>query len=226
MTKDEVRHELLCTYKQPLSALDFTVRKFDVDSVVPTLVNFMGAYPGLSTALFEMHGSVKHVGRRIGLGEMLIYFIYDDVVLGGSSSSVDVWIDNQPVLEIKCGTLSCGLYTHFMLGIDEVQASLNFFYQLLQLFHKNDRLGKLSLPQNFANISKRKIEHLKSVSITAYEKLEEQYFIELLNGPVGQKKYLMFDRVSRLPVFIGELKRHQLTIDRISGGLVRLNFKP
>ena len=224
--KQNFRDTLIQRYnagdQAPLSA---TKPKLVEALLMPTIINFIAAHPAFSRELFDLHGHVPSLGSRLGRGEVLIWFIYDDVNLGGSSSTNDVIIDGLPRIEIKCGTKEGERYHHFMLGIDEVPASLKFFYKLLRLFDKNDQLGKLPLPQNFANISKSKLNALKEVSGAAYKKIEDQYFEDLLSGPVSKKEFLIFDSVTTHPVYFGKLKREQLRLERISGGLTRLSYK-
>lgn len=52
----------------------------------------------------------------------------------------------EPFLEIKCATPEGERYLNFFMGMDEVPSSLKFFYRILKMFEKNDRLGKMLLP--------------------------------------------------------------------------------
>jgi hypothetical protein len=198
--------------------------KFNDDLLVSTIANFIAAFPAFSLKLYNLHGHVNHLGSRLGRGEVLVYFIFDDVELGGSSSSIDCFVNDKPVFEIKSGKKVGERYVDFMLGIDEVQASLKYFYRILKLFEKAEKSGKLLIPQNFANIPKSKIDDLKIACPIAYKRSEEKYFIDLLEGPIGTKKFLILDRDVMLPVFYGNFKRDNLKLERISGGLVRLSY--
>lgn len=224
LTKAELRLKLLDKLQGPVEALKHAVPVLDEHELIARTFNFTAAFPSLACQLFNLHGHVPHLGSRLGRGEVLIWFLYDDVTLGGSSSTFDVIVNGEPILEVKCGTLVGDRYHHFMLGIDEVPASLSFFYKLLKLFEKNDRLGKLALPENFANISKTKLNRLREVSASAYQQLEDAYFTELLEGPVGSKHYLIFEKDTGLPVHLGKLRRENLQLERISGGLTRLSY--
>lgn len=222
---NDLRKSLLKRFNaDDLSPLSSIQVKLDEELLLPSLINFIAAYPAFSRHLFDLHGHVPHLGSRLGRGEVLVWFLFDDVVLGGSSSSYDIIIDGVPRFEIKCAKKEGERYRDFMLGIGEVPASLRFFYRLLKLFEKNDVLGKLPIPQNFANISKSKLEELKQISEVAYKRIEEKYFEELLSGPVCKKKYLIFDKATSYPIYFGYLKREQLKLERVSGGLTRLSF--
>lgn len=232
LTKQQIRERLLKKYnKKDLSPLLLTSKLNGGKLIVPTITNFVAAHPAFSRRLFELHGHVPTLGNRLGRGEVLFYFIFDDVELGGSSSSIDVFqVDEhghrRPYLEIKCATREGERYLNFFMGMEEVPASLKFFYRLLKLFEKNDRAGKLLLPPSFAHISKSKIEELKTVSPQAYKNAEERYLDDLIASPIGRKKFVIFDRDTMLPIFCGVMSREQLTVERISGGLTRLSFKP
>jgi hypothetical protein len=194
--------------------------------MIPTVTNFIAAHSSFSRKLFDLHGNVPQLGSRLGRGEVLVYFLFDDVTLGGSSSNVDVFKNGEPYLEIKCATKLEDRWANFFMGMDEVPASLKFFYKLLKLFEKNDRAGKLALPTSFAHISKSKLDALKKVSQLAYKGAEEEYLDDLMASPIGQKLFLFFDSETSLPFFCGNLTRDQLRIERISGGLTRLSFCP
>jgi hypothetical protein len=231
MNKKQIRDRLLNKFnKKNPSPLQLTRNVDDGSLIIPTITNFIAAHPAFSRKLFDCHGSVPHLGNRLGRGEVLFYFIFDDVELGGSSSSIDVYkVVNevkQPFLEIKCATPEGERYLNFFMGMDEVPSSLKFFYRILKMFEKNDRLGKMLLPTNFAHISKTKLEELKTVSPQLYKKAEEAYFADLINGPIGRKVFLIFDQITMLPIYHGLMVREQLKIERVSGGLTRLSFKP
>lgn len=230
LSKQKIRERLLRRFnKNELSPLLLT-SDLDGNMIVPVITNFIAAHPALSRKLFDLHGNVPYLGNRLGRGEILFYFIFNDVELGGSSSSIDVYkvIDGvkTPFLEIKCANRVGDRYFNFFMGMDEVPASLKFFYRILKLFEKNDKNGKLLLPVNFAHISKTKIEELKTVSPTSFKKAEEQYLNDLINGPIGQKLFVIFDEATMLPIHHGLLSKEQLKIERVSGGLTRLSFKP
>ena len=231
MNKQQIREWLLRKFnKKNPSPLQLTHKINGGNLIVPTITNFIAANPAFSRKLFDYHGNVPNLGNRLGRGEVLFYFIFDDIELGGSSSSIDVFklVDNVkiPFLEIKSATREGDHYLNFFMGMDEVPSSLKFFYRILKMFEKNDRNGKMLLPTNFAHISKTKIDELRSVSPIMYRKAEEAYFTDLINGPIGKKNFLIFDQTTMIPVFYGLMKREQLKIERISGGLTRLSFKP
>ncbi len=223
-SKQQIRQKLLKQFNGKDAAPLAHCVKFNDDLLVSTIANFIAAFPTFSAKLYDLHGHVPYLGNRLGRGEVLVYFIFDDIELGGSSSSIDCFVNKQPVFEIKSALREGEKYTNFMLGIDEVPASLKYFYRTLKLFEKAERAKKLLIPQNFANIGKSKIEELKIACPVAYRRSEEKYFEDLLQGPVGAKKYLILDRLVMLPVFYGHLRRDHLKLERISGGLVRLSY--
>jgi hypothetical protein len=225
--KKRLRDQYLKRFaKNDKSALALVHPTLDETKLVADLLNFIAAYPDLARKLFDLHGHVPHLGSRLGRGEVLVWFLYEDVMLGGSSSNHDVLVNGDPRVEIKVATREGNHYDHFLMGLDEVPSSLRFFYKLLKLFEKNDRNGKIALPQNFANINKSKIDELKVVSLISYKHLEDKYFEDLLAGKIGQKTFLFFDQVTNMPIFFGKLKRENLKLTRISGGLVRVSLHP
>lgn len=221
--KNEFREKLIKRAKIDKSPLDYC-KKFNDDSLVPDITNFVAAFPSFSRFLYNIHGHVPGLGSRLGKGEVLSYFIFDDIKLGGSSSTIDCFVNDEPAFEIKSATKEGEKYNNFMLGIDEVQASLKFFYRTLKQFEAGEKAGKILIPQRFINISKSKIDELKKISPKSYKNSEEKYFQDLLESPIGKKKFLIFDKETILPVFYGYFKRENLKLERISGGLVRLSY--
>ena len=227
MMKQQFRERLLLHHNGgDMSPLRLTKPTMVEDTLVADVINFTAAFPAFARYLFDMHGHVQPLGNHLGRGEVLIYFIFDDVRLGGVSSTIDVIINERPSFEIKCATREGERYTHFKLGIDEVQASLKHFYRVLRLFEKAEKNGKLLIPQNFANIPKSKMDQLCEAYPVSFHRSEETYFKDLIDGPIGRKRYLIFDRDTMLPVYFGLLGVQQLQIERVSGGLVRLSFAP
>lgn len=226
MLKQQFRERLLQQHNNgDMSPLSH-VKRLDEQTLVTDIINFVASFPRFARHMFDIHGQVHPLGSHLGRGEVLIYFLFDGVTLGGVSSSIDVFVDEVPAFEIKCATREGERYTHFKLGIDEVQASLQHFYRVLKLFVKAEKHNKLLIPQNFANITKRKIDQLRDAYPVSYRRSEEQYFRDLFAGPIGQKKYLVFDRDTMLPVFFGQFQARHLQIERVSGGLVRLSLIP
>lgn len=225
LTKDRVRAKLLRQVKWYGEVKGFAPH-LTSRTLLPGLTNFIASYPSLSRELFDLHGSVRPLGTRLGRGEVLVYFIFDDAELGGCSSKIDVLVNGEPHLEIKCAARSGKRYHSFFLGIDEVQPSLKLFYKLLKLYERNDKRGKLLLPANFANISKSKLTELQQVSPAAYARALNAYFDDLFETPIADRRYLFFDTATGLPVYHGKLSRKQLQLERVSGGLTRLSFKP
>lgn len=225
--KDSLRQKWIAEFNDgDPSPLNHVKEQLDESALMADLTNFTAAYPRFSKNLFSISGQVES-WHRLGKGEILIYFLYDDVDLGGHSSSVDIHIDGQPLIEVKCAKREGGdKYAHFMLGIDEVPASLKFFMSLLSLFEKMETAGKIIMPERYVNITRLQLDALHDVAPKEYAKLEKKYLKELLSSKVGQKKYIFFDTELGLPFFFGYFTHESLKIDRVSGGLTRLWFAP
>jgi hypothetical protein len=118
--KQQLRDRLLKQLNDKDDAPLAHCAKFDDDKLVSIITNFIAAFPAFSARLYDLHGQVPHLGTRLGRGEVLVYFIFDDIELGGSSSSIDCFVDGKPVFEIKSAHREGEKYTNFMLGIDEV----------------------------------------------------------------------------------------------------------
>jgi hypothetical protein len=63
---------------------------------------FVTAFPSQSKAI----NALKSDG--VGPGEMLAYFIFDNIGVGGKNASIDLMIDGSPFAEVKGGNASSG----------------------------------------------------------------------------------------------------------------------
>lgn len=196
------------------------------DDLIPVLMNFIAAFPAFSRKLFTMHGTIDDLGSGIGRGEVLIYFIFDDVTLGGTTSSIDIHVTGIPYLEVKAVNRSGQNWVDLRLGTDEFMASHHLLYRVVQLLLKHERKGSITVPEHFGNIPKSTLDKLRSLSAKAMKTAEEDYFNRLFNGKVGTKRYIFFDIETMLPIYIGRLERVQLQLDRFSMGQTKLLFNP
>jgi hypothetical protein len=198
----------------------------NLDELIQDIMNFTAAFPALGKVLFNSAGRIDGIGHGIGCGEMLIYFIYDDVTLGGTTSSIDIHQAGKPVLEIKCARKRGDTWQDFRLGSDEWMAGNKFLTGLIKLLTDLDNRSLLLLPENLGNIPRSIIEQVCLLEPIGYHNLEETYFTELLRGPMGGKQFLFFDTETRLPIYQGYITRKQLSFERFSGGLAKLQFRP
>jgi len=107
LSKQELRQKWLYQYnKGDQSPLSSTTPTLIDSDIVPQIINFMGEYPSFAQQLFLMSGSIDDLGNGIGKGEVLIYFLVDNVTLGGTSSSIDIHVAGIPYLEDKAITRS------------------------------------------------------------------------------------------------------------------------
>lgn len=204
-----------------------TYPKLVDDELVTALTNFIAAHPSLSKKLFNHNGEVPHLGRGIGKGEVLVYYVFDDVTLGGTSSSIDVHVSGIPYLEVKCAKRRAShVWADFRLGADEWMASHHLLERIVSIILKLDAKGKLTAPENFGNIPKSMLDRVKELAPKAWKAAEDEYYKRLFDGRCGHKRFLFFDIDTRLPIYYGKLNREQLSIERFSSGQVRLIFDP
>lgn len=217
---------LLTTLSSDTSALNNTQVKLD-DSIIPTVTNFIAAHPRLAQGLFDLSGRVEGFGHGIGQGEVLLYFIYNDVQLGTNVSSIDIHVSGIPYLEVKTARKQGGdEWVDFRLGTDEFTASHRLMLQVVEVLIRLDAKGKVLAPENFGNIPKSMLNTLRKHAPKALAAAEEAYFAKLFSGRVGSKRFLFFDKATRLPIYYGKLKREQLTLERFSAGQAKLTFNP
>lgn len=224
--KAALRQQLLERCGHDASPLAETQPKLTDDDLVTTLTHFTASYPSFSKRLFNISGQVDGFGHGIGKGELLIYFIYDDVTLGASTSSVDVHCSGIPYIEVKCATKRQDVWTDFRLGTDEWTASHHLLGHVVSQVLRLDAKSKLIAPENLGNIPKSMLDELRRLSPKTMQSAEDAYFDRLLNGRVGSKRFLFFDSVTRLPIYYGKLSRPQLHLERFSAGQAKLLFDP
>jgi hypothetical protein len=195
-------------------------------NLLPTVLNFTAAYPSFSRALFERTGLVKPLGTGIGRGEALLYFIYDNVSLGGTTSNIDIYVSGVPYIEVKAVNRRGQLWVDLRLGTDEFTASLQLLHGILELMLRQEQKGKLQVPEHYGNIPKSMLDKLKKQCPTPMARLEAEYFARLFNGRAGRKLYLLFDIETMLPIYFGKLEQDQLQLERFSMGQTKLLFNP
>lgn len=226
-TKAVIRKKLLKEHSLTDAPLEHIQPTLTDDDLVPTLANFIAAHPAFARKLFDVHGQVKGLGSGIGRGEVLVYFLFDDVTLGGTVSSIDIHVSKVPYLEVKSAwNRGNGIWSDFRLGTDEFTASHRFVYQVVELMLRQEAKGNLVVPEHFGNIPKSVLDKVRELAPKAMKQAEEDYFKKLFNGRVGNKKFLFFDTKTVLPVYYGKLERQQLQLERISAGQTKLLFNP
>lgn len=225
-TKEEARKYLLEKYSEDDSPLKWTRPSITLDNLLPTLTNFIANNPTFASKIFEEHGSSKMFGERIGRGEVLIYFIFDDVELGGAKSSTDIIVDGKPFAEVKSARRVGDRFNSFMLGTDEILPSFNFVQSITKLMLELSAESKFVMPDNPMHVSKNLLDHLRELSPNEVKIAEEIYFERLFDTSIGNKPYLFFDQSTNLPVALNKLDRSKLEIERISSGMTRVSFKP
>ncbi len=226
LDKQAFREKLVREAGEDLSCLLHTEVALLDEHLVTQVTNFIAAYPSLTTKLFETHGHIPGLGSGIGKGELILYFLYDDVTLGGNVSSIDIHVSGIPYLEVKAARRQGELWADFRLGTDEFMASHELLAKVVKLLLRADQRGQVVAPEHLGNIPKSLLEELKRLSPAAMEAAEETYYQKLFAGRVGSKKFLFFDTKTRLPVFYGKFTRPMLKLERFSSGQTKLLFSP
>jgi hypothetical protein len=224
--KAQLRQQLLAMLNAPASMLDQVKPKFIEAELVTTLTNFIAAHPSFSKRLFNISGQVEGFGHGIGRGELLIYFIYDDVTLGASTSSIDIHVQGVPYVEVKCARKRADVWTDFRLGTDEWTASHHLLGAIVKQVIKLDAANKLIAPDNLGNIPKSMLDDLRRLSPKAMQAAEASYYQRLFASRIGSKKFLFYDSHTRLPIYFGKLHPAQLFLERFSAGQAKLTFNP
>lgn len=207
----------------PLAAVRAKLADGDL---VANLTNFIAAFPKFTKSLFNIHGQVDGFGHGIGKGELLVYFLYDDVTLGASTSSIDVHVSKIPYVEVKCARKRADVWTDFRLGADEWTASHHLLGHVVQQVLRLDSKDKLIAPENLGNIPKSMLDQVRKLTPKSMRAAEDAYFTRLFNGRIGNKRFLFFDSDTRLPIYYGKLQQQQLTLERFSAGQAKLLFDP
>lgn len=201
-------------------------KTLDESNIIEDVINFSARFPALSEKLFSLNGQVDGIGSALGKGELLLYFIYDNITLGGNSSSIDVHIAGVPYFEVKVARQVNGSWVNFRLGTDEFVAGHQLLGRVVELALRQEAKGKFIIPENLGNFPKSKLEELRTLAPAAMKISEELYFNKLFSGRAGLKSFLFFDNATRLPFFYGKLSRQAVELERLSQGQSRLMFYP
>jgi hypothetical protein len=225
-TKEEARKYLIEKYSADNSPLNWTQPSISLNNLLPVLTTFIANNPSFASNIFEEHGSSKMFGERIGRGEVLIYFIFDDVELGGAKSSTDILVNGRPMVEVKSARRVGDRYNSFMLGTDEILPSFNFVQAITKVMMGLSAESKFVMPDNPMHVSKNLLDNLRELSPDDVKIAEQVYFEQLFKTSIGSKPYLIFDQATNLPIALTKLNRKKLEIERISSGMTRVSFKP
>ena len=224
--KSSLRRKLLDRLQHDDAPLASVLPKLEDSDLVATVTNFIASYPSFSKRLFDISGQVDGFGHGIGRGELLVYFIYDDVTLGASTSSIDVHVSGIPYVEVKCARKRQEVWTDFRLGTDEWTASHHLLGHIVSQVIRLDAKDKLIAPENLGNIPKSMLDEIRRLSPKSIKAAEEAYYERLFNGRIGNKSFLFFDSDTRLPIYYGKLSGSQLALERFSAGQAKLLFNP
>lgn len=225
--KRRLRQQLLHRLGHDETPLSLTLPRLDDETLVTDITHFTAAYPSFSKRLFNICGQVDGFGHGIGKGELLVYFLYDDVTLGASTSSIDVHCSGIPYVEVKVARRKPnGVWADFRLGTDEWTASHHLLGHVVEQVIRLDAKSKLVAPEHLGNIPKSMLDELRRLSPKATRAAEEAYYERLFAGRIGSKRFLFFDSDTRLPIYYGKLKRAQLSLERFSSGQAKLLFDP
>lgn len=226
MLKTKLRRFLLDKAEHDDSPLQAVKPRLEEHDLVASVTNFIASFPTFSKKLFNIHGQVDGFGHGIGKGELLIYFIYDDVTLGASTSSIDVHVSGIPYVEIKCARKRQDAWTDFRLGTDEWTASHHLLGHIVKQIIRLDAKDKLIAPENLGNIPKSMLDEIRRLNPKSMKVVEEAYYERLFSGRVGSKRFFFFDSDTMLPIYYGKLAREQLALERFSAGQAKLLFNP
>jgi hypothetical protein len=224
--KQLLRQQLLERVKHDNAPLRAIKPRLEDSDLVATVTNFTAEFPAFSKKLFNISGQVDGFGHGIGRGELLVYFIYDDVTLGASTSSIDVHVSGIPYVEVKCARKRADLWTDFRLGTDEWTASHHLLGHVVQQVIRLDSKDKLIAPENLGNIPKSMLDEVRRLTPKSMKAAEDAYYSKLFSGRIGSKRFLFFDSTTRLPIYYGKLHPEQLFLERFSAGQAKLLFDP
>jgi hypothetical protein len=141
--------------------------KKSIKNIVDDYNDWINDYPNLTNALFNLT-----VSRTTGPGEILLYFIFDDIYLGGTQSSVDLITKNgKPIAEVK-GVQNIsknGYINDFKFGTEANKANIHFFTNLMN-FVKNYKKITGNFPPGYkedqpGEISSSTLEKWKKIDL-------------------------------------------------------------
>ena len=98
--KDQGREDLAREVGLPMSA----AKSF---FTAASLTNFQACYNSFVAAFPKQAGQIsRHRPDGVGPGEMVAWFVFDNITLGGKNSGIDLFVDGAPFAEMKGGKSS------------------------------------------------------------------------------------------------------------------------
>lgn len=132
-------------------------------SNVPRLINyFVDSFPLESKRLLDL--SVNGLGP----GEILLYFLCENLTLSGFKSQIDCMVNGKPFAEVKAALASGvpGVYYDFRFGVDASEPNHEFLFDVRNFVNHTDNPAMLD---NELEITRKKIAELRDISIDVDE---------------------------------------------------------
>lgn len=163
--KDEVREKILTEIRSKDTDI-FYVKSSK--NLIRDYNNWIEDYPKLADKLFNIN-----ISRTLGPGEVLLYFIFDDIYLAGGSSSIDlVNKSGKPIAEVKAvdKPTKSGKINDFKFGTQANKANVNFFSNIVE-FVNSYKLLTGNYPDGYrpdqpGEITPKMLENWKSIDLT------------------------------------------------------------
>lgn len=107
-----------------------------------TTTNFKDTFNGFVSAFGKEARAINDLkGDGVGPGELLAYFIFDNITVGGKNASIDLSIDGQAFAEVKGGDFSNGTIKDFKLSSDDDPAVITLLKDLGKF---NDKYAEIT----------------------------------------------------------------------------------
>ena len=161
MLKTKIREELLNCYNHGNDEiLKCIKKKCRAKYLVTELLEFKDKFPSFYNRVFKL-SSHKGLPSGLGHGELLIYFLYDDIELSGYKNSADLIKNGKKFLEVKTVKLTKEYYYDFRLGPEVRELSRIFIEELKKLKDKfKEYTGDSPDIINWEEIPKRVLDYI------------------------------------------------------------------
>lgn len=219
VAKDRLRKKLARRFKDRLPEME---RYF----AVATPRNFLRKYNAFVEAFpEEAHAIDAQRPDGVGPGETLASFIFDNITVGGKSSSIDLFLDGQPWAEVKAGEAGGGGIQDFKLDTENAQSTKSLLKNLGDFNAEFRRLTGEDLP-NWKGAGEagtgalRDWRKLDLVDLggrdrnSTIDEIEDDWFASVEDSYVRDKLFMLVHRKSLRAFYFGRLAAEMVDLLR------------
>jgi len=194
--------------------------------------SFLAEFPGEC----EKIDSYKSDG--VGPGELIAYFIFNNITIGGGSSPIDLFLDGEPFAEVKAGDGSGDRVQDFKLDTEHSKSSKILLKNLGDFNDEYRRLTGEDLPNwnGAGDAATTALRQWRGVDLAALgsedddlntiDDIEDNWVAAILDAYVRDKYFMLVNRKTLRVNYFGQLGVEMVDLLRTTRGQPKAAVSP